>query len=62
MLFLKTGKEVYRIIFQNQEPKIYSVSNTKNVADDILYQEHFADLDYLNWFSRYERFCELRYL
>ena len=22
----------------------------RNVADDVLFQEHFADLDYLDWF------------
>ena len=26
----------------------------RNVADDVLFQKHFTDLDYLDWFSRYE--------
>ena len=30
----------------------------RNVADDILFQKHFTDFDYLDRFSRYERFCE----
>ena len=34
----------------------------RNVADDVLFQTHFTDLDYLDWFLRYERFCELWYL
>ena len=34
----------------------------RNAADDVLFQKHFTDLDYLDWFSRHERFCELRYL
>ena len=34
----------------------------RNVADDVLFQKHFRDLDYLDWFSRYEQFCEPRYL
>ena len=33
----------------------------RNVADDVLFQKHFADLDSLDWFSRYERFCEPPY-
>ena len=31
-------------------------------ADDVLLGKHFTDLDYLDWFLRYERFCEPRYL
>ena len=34
----------------------------RTVADDVLFQKHLTDLDYLDWFSRYERFCEPRYL
>ena len=34
----------------------------RNVADDVLFQKHFTDLDYLDWFSRYELFFEPRYL
>ena len=34
----------------------------RNVADDVLFQEHFTDFDYLDCFLRYERFCEPRYL
>ena len=34
----------------------------KNVTDGVLFQKHFTDLDYLDWFSRYEGFCEPRYL
>ena len=34
----------------------------RNVADDVLFHKHFTDLDYLHWFSRYERFCEPRYV
>ena len=33
----------------------------RNVADDVLLQKHFTDLDYLDWFSRYELFYEPRY-
>ena len=33
-----------------------------NVADDVLIQKPFTYLDYFNWFSIYERFCEPRYL
>ena len=28
----------------------------RNVADDVLFQKHFTDLDYLDWLSRYEGF------
>ena len=34
----------------------------RNVADDVLLQKHFTDLDYLDWFSRYDLFYEPRYL
>ena len=30
----------------------------RNAADDVLLQKHYIDLDYLDWFSRHERFCE----
>ena len=32
------------------------------MADDVWFQKRFTDSDYLDWFSRHERFCELRYL
>ena len=54
-MFVQTGKMF-----------IKSFSETKNqksvVFDDVLFQKHFTDLDYLDWVSRYERFCEPRYL
>ena len=31
----------------------------RHLADDVLLQKNFIDLD---WFLRFERFCELRYL
>ena len=34
----------------------------RNVADDVLLQKHFTDLDYLDWFSIYELFYEPQYL
>ena len=34
----------------------------RNIAHDVLFDKHFTDWDYLNRFSRYERFCEPRYL
>ena len=34
----------------------------RNVADDVLLWKHFADLDNLDSFSRYERLCEPQYL
>ena len=34
----------------------------RNVADVVLLQKHFTDLDYLDWFSRYELSYEPRYL
>ena len=30
----------------------------RNVADDVLLQKHFTDLDYLDWFSGNELFYE----
>ena len=27
-------------------------------AGDVLFEEHFTDLDYLDWFSRYEQFVK----
>ena len=29
----------------------------RNVTDDVWFQKHFTDLDYLDRFSIYERFC-----
>ena len=34
----------------------------RNVADDVLLQKHFTDLDYLDRFSRCELFYEPQYL
>ena len=50
-MFVETGKKF-----------IESFSETKNQNSVVFVTQHFTDLDYLDWFSRYERFCEPRYL
>ena len=60
-LFVETGKKFIESFseakIQNSVCLLY-----RTVADDVLFQKHFTDLDYRDWFSRYERFCEPRYL
>ena len=42
-MFVETGKLNSRI--KNLQCLLY-----RNVADDVLFQEHFTDLDYIDWF------------
>ena len=41
--FIKSFSEIKN---KNQKCLLY-----RNVANDLLFQRHFTDLDYLNWFS-----------
>ena len=56
-MFFETGKKFIKSFseIKNQKSLVFVV---QNVVDDVLSQKHFTDLDYLDWFSRYERFCE----
>ena len=56
-MFVETNKKFIESFSETENQNLY-----KTVADDVLFQKHFTDLDYLDWFSRYERFCEPRYL
>ena len=53
---------MFLFLKENKFIESFSSFLHKNVADDILFLEHFTDLDYLDRFSTYERFCEPRYL
>ena len=50
-MFFETGK---KLIESFSEIKNLNSLLYRNIADDVLFQEHFTDLDYLGWFSRYE--------
>ena len=61
-LFVETGKKFIESFSEtkNQNCVVFVIYRT--LADDVLFQKHFTDLAYLDWFSRYERFCEPWYL
>ena len=60
-MYFETGKKFLKSFseIKNQKSVVFL---HRNVADDVLFQRHFTDLDYLHWFSRHERFCEPWYL
>ena len=61
MFFLKQAKSLQNHFLKSRIKNLQCLLH-RNAADDILLQEHFTDLDYLDWFSRYEQFCEPQYL
>ena len=50
-MFVETGKKFIESFSENknQKPVVFVY---RNVADDVLFQKHFTDLDCLDWFSR----------
>ena len=42
--FIKSFSEI-----KNKKSEVFVI---RNVANDVLFQSHFTDLDYLDWFSR----------
>ena len=60
-MFFETEKKFIEL-FSEIKNKKSVVFLYRNVAGDVLLQKHFTDLDYLEWFSRYELFNEPRYL
>ena len=58
---LKHAKSLWNDFLKSRIKHLYCLLY-RNVADDVLFQKHFTDLDYLDWVSRYERFFEPRYL
>ena len=60
MLF-ETGKKFIKSFSEVKNTNLWCLLY-RNVADDVLFQKHFTDLDYLDWFSTYEGFGEPRYL
>ena len=60
-MFVETSKK-FMESFSEIKTKNLQCLLYRNVADDVWFQGHFIDLDYLDWFSRYERSCEPRYL
>ena len=53
--FLKQAKSLQNH-FRKLQTKDLQCLLYRNVADDVLFQKHFTDLDYLDWLSRYEGF------
>ena len=50
-MFVEAGKEFMESFSEiNNQNTVVFVE--RNVADDVLFQEHFTDMDYLDWFSR----------
>ena len=60
-MFYETRK---KFIKSFSEIKIKNVKRLsyRNVANDVLFQRHFTDVDYLDWFSKHKGFCERQYL
>ena len=56
--FLKQAKQCIKSILKLRIKNLQCFF-IGNVADDVLFQKHFTDLDYLDWFSRYERFVNM---
>ena len=48
-MFVETGKK-FIDHFQKSRIKNLLCLLYRNAADDVLFQEHFTDLDYLDWF------------
>ena len=59
-MFVETGKKFIESFSETKNQN--SVVLLYRTVADVLFQKHFTDLDYLDWFSRYERFCEPWYL
>ena len=56
-MFVETGKKVIKS-FSEVKNKKSAVFAFQKCSYDFLFQEHLTDLDYLDWFLRYEQFCE----
>ena len=52
-MFVETDKKFIELFSEIKNKKAV-VFLYRNVADDVLFQEHFTHMDYLNWFSRYK--------
>ena len=50
-MFVETERKFTELFFEIKNQK-FVVLLYRNVADDVLVQEHFTYLDYLDWFSR----------
>ena len=61
-MFVETGKKFIESFSETKNKKFVAFVYRIYVADDVLFQKHFTDLKYLDWFLRYERFCEPLYL
>ena len=60
-MFVETGKKFIESFSEtkNQKSVVFVI---QKCSDDVLFQKHFTDLDYLDWFLRHERFCKPQYL
>ena len=61
-MFVEADKKFIENHFLKSRIKNLQCLLYRNVADIVSFQEHFIALDYLDWFSSYEQFCEPRYL
>ena len=60
-MFLETGKKFIESFSEIKNQKSVVLLH-RNVADDVLFQEHFTDLDHLEWFPDTKDFVSSRYL
>ena len=58
-MFFETRKKFIKSFSEIKNKKNVKCLSYRNVVNDVLFQRHFTDVDYLDWFSR---FCECRYL
>ena len=61
-MFVETDKKFIESFSELENQTSVVFVTQKYPADDVLFQEKFTDLDYFDWFSRYERFCKPQYL
>ena len=57
-MFFETGKKFIKSFSDIRNEKCTVFVIQKVAAANVLLRKHFTDLDYLDWFSRYQRFCE----
>ena len=53
-MFFETRKKFIKSFSEIKNKKHVKCLSCKNVANDVLFQRHFTDVDYLDWFSRYK--------
>ena len=53
-MFFETRKKFTKSFSEIKNKKSLKCLSYRNVANDVLFQRHFKDLDYLDWFSRYK--------